>query len=343
MRIKGFVLVLFLVNWFVFFSQKSQIEKQVDSLLTIKSSKPFNGVVFIEMYDSISFSRVKGFSDFSKSKLLTLKNQFVIGSISKQFTAVIVLIEYEKGHINLDIPISTYLPELPMSWKDSITIHQLLTHTHGIVDLNENLEFIPGSKFHYSQLGYHLLAKIIEKTSGKSFATLSKEMFEFCDMENSFHPDEKLHRNLVKSYTEDENGVLILEKNSFQNFPAAGSFVSTVEDLLLWNTCFYGGKILKQETMNLLTAKQAGAVRDHPIFGITEYGYGITITNTNKVLQYGQTGFAPGYVSMNYYFPETKTSVIVLENVSYDSDDLKKTFHVHVELLELIRKQLAEI
>ena len=125
MRNKGYVLVLFLLNWFVFFSQKSQIEKQVDSLLNVKSSKPFNGVVFVDMNDSISFSKVKGFSDFSKSKLLTLKDQFVIGSVSKQFTAVLVLIEYEKGHLKLDIPISSYLPKLPKSWKDSITIHQL--------------------------------------------------------------------------------------------------------------------------------------------------------------------------------------------------------------------------
>ena len=89
-----------------------------------------------------------------------------------------------------------------------------------------------------------------------------------------------------------------------------------------------------------LKTKQKGAVRNHPLFGITEYGYGITIDTKENILQYGQTGFAPGFISMNFYFPKTKTSVIVLENVTYETDDLKKTFYYQTEILKIIRNEI---
>ncbi len=155
-------------------------------------------------------------------------------------------------------------------------------------------------------------------------------------MKNTFHPDIKGYTNLVKGYTENENGKIEFETETFQNYVAAGSFISTVKDLTSWNDLFYGGKLLKKKTMKLLKTKQKGAVRNHPIFGITEYGYGITIDTKENMLQYGQTGFAPGFISMNFYFPKTKTSVIVLENVAYETDDLKQTFYYPTEILKIL-------
>lgn len=92
--------------------------------------------------------------------------------------------------------------------------------------------------------------------------------------------------------------------------------------------------------MKMLKTKQNGAVRNHPIFGITEYGYGITVDTKETILQFGQTGFAPGFVSMSFYFPKTKTSVIVLSNVAYDTNDLKKTFYYPTEILKIIRNKM---
>ncbi len=121
---------------------------------------------------------------------------------------------------------------------------------------------------------------------------------------------------------------------------AVGSFLSTAEDLTIWNKKFYSGKLLKRRTLKMVKTKQNGAVRNHPIFGVTDYGYGITVDTKENILQLGQTGFAPGFVSMNFYFPKTKTSVIVLENVAYDTDDLKKTFYYHKEILKIIRNEI---
>jgi len=317
-----------------------QFDKRIDSLVSSKTTKPFNGIILISQKGMTKYSKIYGYSDIDKKVPLKINDQFVIGSISKQFTAVLVLREFDKGHIDLSTPIHKYLPELTQSWADTVTIHHLLTHMHGIIQLDKPTTFKAGTQYSYSQIGYDLLAKIIEKASGKTFAELAKNLFIECGIKNTFHPDIKEYNNLVKGYTENENGKIEFETETFQNYVAAGSFISTAEDLNIWNKMLYSGKLLKNKTMKMMETKQSGAVRNHPIFGVTEYGYGITVDTKENILQYGQTGFAPGFISMNFYFPKTKTSVIVLENVAYETDDLKKTFYYHTEILKIIRNEI---
>lgn len=331
------LLVLFITSGF---GQINNISNGVDALLLKKTDKSFNGVVLIKNNKKKIYQKVIGFSDFENKTLLANNDLFVVGSISKQFTAVLTLMEFEKKHLELHVPIRNYLPELKQSWADTVTVHHLLTHMHGIKEIDKPLLFAAGSQFMYSQIGYDLLAQIIEKTSGKKFSELSKEMFEKCGMKHTFHPDYKTNIKFCKGYTKVENGVFEFEENTFQNYPAAGSFISNAEDLVVWNNCFFEGKLLKKSTMNLLLTKHKGAVRNHPIFGITEYGYGVTINTSEDKLQYGQTGFSPGFVSMNFYFPKKKLSAVVLQNIVNDPDDLKKTFYYHTEILKIIRENL---
>ncbi len=332
--------LIFLTTINISYGQQKNLTKKIDSLLLATTTKQFNGIVLISQEGKTTYSKILGYSDIEKKDILKLNDQFVIGSISKQFTAVLVLQEFEKGHLNLNIPIHKYLPELKESWTDTVTIHHLLTHMHGITQIDKPTAFKVGTQYSYSQIGYDLLAKIIEKTSGKSFAALSMDLFAKCGMTNTFHPEIKHYNNLVKGYKENENGKIEFENETFKNYVAAGSFISTAEDLNIWNKMFYGGQLLKNETMTMVATKQLGAVRNHPIFGITEYGYGITIDMKDSILQLGQTGFSPGFVSMSYYFPKTKTSAIVLENTSYDTDNLKKTFYYHTEILNIIRNEI---
>lgn len=339
---KYILLLIFYITSIFSFGQQNTIDRQIDSLNQTQIAKPFNGVILISQKRKTKYSKAFGYSDMNKNVLLKMNDQFVIGSISKQFTAVLVLQEFDKGKIDLFTPIHKYLPELTQSWADTVTIHHLLTHMHGITQLDKPAAFKAGTQYSYSQIGYDLLAKIIERTSGKSFVELSMCLFKKCGMKNTFHPDIKKYNNLVKGYTENENGIIEFETETFQNYAAAGSFISTAEDLNIWNNFFYGGKLLKRKTMKMVETKQTGAVRNHPIFGVTEYGYGITIDTKENILQLGQTGFAPGFISMNFYFPNTKTSVILLENVAYDTDDLKKTFFYHTEILKIIRNEIKK-
>lgn len=320
------------------FAQYDKLNSAVDSLLNIKTTTPLNGIIYCVSDENVLLSKVQGFSDFTAKSPLKLTDQFVIGSISKQFTAALILKEYERNNVQLHVPIRWYMPELKQKWADSVTIHQLLTHTHGIVDMDKPSIFPAGTQFNYSQIGYDLLAKIAERATGKKLEILSKELFEKCGMINTLHPASEGITSLAIGYTE-KNKQIEIDINSFQNYPAAGSFISTVEDLARWNACLYGGKVLKKKTLKLMQTPQQGAVRNHPLFGETLYGYGITVSGENEQLQFGQTGFAPGFVSMNYYFPNTKTSLIMLSNVAYGDDDLKKAFDYNLKVLELYQKR----
>jgi D-alanyl-D-alanine carboxypeptidase len=320
--------ILFLVSSISY----GQFAKKIDSLITAPTSKPFNGVILIAQGPKIVYAKTQG---HAQDKIpLKLNDQFVIGSISKQIAAVMVLHEFDKGHLQLHVPIRQYLPELKAKWADSVTIHQLLTHTHGITKLDVPLAFEAGTQYAYSQIGYQLLSDIIERTSGKSFSTLSSELFKKCKMTQTFHPAIKHYKNLVKG---NEDGKQISEKESLENYVAAGSFISTASDLLLWNNALHNGHLLKASSYQLMMTKQKNAVRQHPIFGITAYGYGITVSNKDNILQVGQTGFAPGFISMDFYFPAKKVSVILLDNMAWDTDNLMKTFYYHLEILKILK------
>ncbi|MFL5752250.1 MAG: serine hydrolase domain-containing protein [Bacteroidia bacterium] len=305
------------------------------------TNNPFSGIVLIAQQEKEIYFRSSGHKDQDHKVKIKKDDRFVVGSISKQFTAVMVLQQYEKGNLKLSDPISKYLSSIPQNW-DTITIHQLLTHTHGIVRLEQALAFKPGSKFMYSQHGYELLAQILEKVTRKSFAEQSRILFQKCKMKSTCHPSFLKQADLVVCFTGQENGTLLTETKSLEGFPAAGCFISSASDLIKWNQLLFGGQLLNDSTLKLMTSPQKNAIRDHPVFSLTNYGYGITISKANGLEQVGQTGFADGFASMNFYFPATKTSVVVLENIAYDPGDLKKTFYYHTRILDYLRKDLEQ-
>lgn len=334
------VQILFLLLLISCNPKKEFISNKIDTLIDKKSAIPFNGVVLINKDGKDVYSKSIGYSCFESKTKFNSKSQFVIGSISKQFTAILVLQEFDKGNLELDVPIIKYLPELTQQWANKVTVRQLLTHMHGIKSLSEVTNFEPGTQYEYSQIGFDLLAKIVEKTSKKSFADISFDLFQKCKMFDTFHPDLKKHKNLVFGYTSNDNAKLEIESKTFENYVAAGGFISTANDLLQWNKLLYNGKLLSEGTFKLLVTKQNGAVRNHPLFGKTDYGLGITIDTKEEIIQYGQTGFAPGFVSVNFYYPKTKTSFIVLQNVVEDSNDLNKSFNYITKMQTLLRKEI---
>lgn len=311
-----------------------RLTSKIDSIV---SKYQFNGNILISNDTNILYSKTIGFSDIENQVIMNLDNQFVIGSISKQITAVLVLREYEKGKIGLNDTIDQYLNKVNQAWVKKVTIHHLLTHTHGIVNINSPLEFKPGSRFQYSQLGYDLLAQILETVSGKTFQKLSTELFKQCEMRSTFHPDNKAYRHLVKAYQENENGILELAENSLYNYAAAGSFISTVKDLTKWNQLLHSEKLVKKETLELMKTRYA--TRVHPIFETIEYGYGLLFKDGEENTKIGALGYAPGFVSSCYFYPKTNLNLVILENTAKSLDDFRRTFAVHTEIMDLIKNE----
>lgn len=306
---------------------------EIDSLLT---HSDFNGVVLIQHNGQPVYSIAQGLSDISNQTALDLEDQFVIGSISKQITAVMVLRAMEEGKLQLTDTIGTFLPEISQPWKAEITIHHLLTHTHGIMATDQPLAFEPGSQFQYSQLGYGLLAEILEKVYAESFEALSMELFRDQGLRHSFHPDSPGYDRLVKGYEEDETGEFIFAENSLSNYVAAGAFISTASDLATWNEALHSGKLVAQTSLDLMQTRFA--TRIHPIFDTVEYGYGLLFKEGEEHLQIGALGYAPGFVSASYYYPQSGLNVIVLENIAKSLDDFTETFRIHTLIMERAKR-----
>jgi D-alanyl-D-alanine carboxypeptidase len=337
---------ILLINSLVHLGQKTNasksLQQSIDSLLAVSREPGFNGTILITQQKKVLYSKCLGYADLNHSRKIEKKNQFVIGSVSKQITAALVLREVEKDSLDLHVPIRKYLPDFKASWADTVTVDHLLTHMDGIIAFDQPLGFRPGSQFKYNQINFELLSMILEEVTKKSFAVLSRELFLELKMKDSFHPDNAGYDNLANGITRNKNGTFEEVKESYRsNYIAAGGFISTAGDLEKWNKALHRGKILGPKYYNLMLIKKPGAIRDHPLFSLTEYGYGLTIKTDDNLIQLGQTGYSEGFSSMNFYFPETGTSLIVLQNITSDPDDLKKTFYYQLEALRLVRSYLA--
>jgi D-alanyl-D-alanine carboxypeptidase len=338
MLLRLFFMVITMLGWLCGNTQKlSNISQRIDSVLAAPSNNPFNGIVYIAQDNKVLYKKMLGYANIEDKTVLQENNEFVIGSISKQFTAMLVLQAYDKKRIDLYIPIKKYLQNLTQPWADTVTIHHLLTHTHGIEHIDKPALFAVGTQYAYSQIGFQLIADILEVVYQKPFATLAQNLFARCNMLQTFHPNVKQYKQLVKGYTKNDSGTIIQELKSLQNYPAAGAFISTVADLHRWNSLVFNGALIHGKTYRRFTTQHINAVRQHPLFGLTKYGYGITVTYTDGIIQFGQTGYAPGFVSLSFYYPKHKISVIVLSNVVYNENDINENFTYHLAIYNLVR------
>ncbi|WP_289661872.1 serine hydrolase domain-containing protein [Flavobacterium panacagri] len=303
--------------------KKDDYQKSIDSLIQNTTNPVFNGVMLISQNGKILYSKAKGYSNFETKKPLTLDSQFEIMSITRQITAALVLKEVEKGKIDLHTPIKKYLPNIKQTWADTITIHQLLNHSHGITDLQKPLLFKPGSDFKYGNEGYPILGQILESVTKKSYSELANDLFKKLKMNNTFCYSKDKDRNLVTGYMNNGGNLEKAENNLISPYKVpSGGLISTVNDLLIWNNNLHKGKILKPESYKLMTSYTIK--NQHNFFGKDKegYGYGLRIIEKEPIKYFGHTGLGNGFSAVNLYFPESDVSLIVLENQMPEDSNL---------------------
>lgn len=315
---------------------KDDYSAKIDSLIKVTQPRSFNGVVVIQQNGKTKYAKAHGFSDMNQKTPLNIGSKFSTMSIAKQFTATLVLQEVEKGTIDLHTPIRKYLPDFKYPWADTITVHQLLNHTSGLPSdkLELALKFKPGTNFSYSNVGYALAGQVLEKQSGQSFETLVSALFKKCGMDNSYYPTTSNSKFLSKGHTVKKDGSL--EQHEQLSFDASHCFGShlivTAPDLAKWNECLHNGKLLKPETYKLMCSYEK--TNTHPLFSDQPigYGYGLRINDKDSIREIGHTGFHPGegFTAVNLYYPDTKTSVIVLENVAHENFEIAYYFEQEI-------------
>jgi CubicO group peptidase (beta-lactamase class C family) len=259
---------------------------------------------------------------------------FELGSITKQFTAAAVLLLQERGKLSVDDEVTKYLPDYPTHGQ-KITVHHLLTHVSGIpsytglpewlprvredltvqqlIDLfkDKPLEFNPGEKWAYNNSAYILLGAVIEKVSGKSYEDfIEQEIFAPLGMKSSRYGHQReVTPGRVAGYDKADDGYKIAEYLSMTQPYAAGSLMSTVDDLAIWAEALSGGKLLKKESLERMTtpAKLASGQS-------TKYAYGLGISEEDgaRIIEHGGGIF--GFVTDLLHVPDQRLVVAILSN-----------------------------
>jgi CubicO group peptidase (beta-lactamase class C family) len=288
---------------------------KIDSIITASSPIQFNGVVLVAQKGKVYYLKANGYKDFENKIPLRTDDHFEIMSNSKQVTAILILQAAEQGKLNLHTPIKKYLPTLTQTWADTVTVHHLLNHTHGITNLEKPAAFKAGSQFKYGNLSYMMLGEILKNTTGKSFLELAHSLFKKLKMDQTFVYNTKNRLSHVPGYM-NENNQFKKVTESFLNdkiAPAAG-IISTVQDLAKWDQALFKGKLLSPEFQKLMLTPSTTS--QHSVFGKESMGFGYNVRFIKEagLDYYAVTGLGDGFTCLNTYFPSTDTTLIILEN-----------------------------
>jgi CubicO group peptidase (beta-lactamase class C family) len=301
-----------------------------DRLDTILEQADLGGSVIVTRGGATLLSAGYGMANREHAVPNTPETKFRIGSITKQFTAMAILILQDRGKIHVEDRVGDHLTTVPDTWQE-LTIHQLLTHTSGIMHswalpgfaetmsvpttLDETLKrffdqplvFEPGTGFQYSGVGYFLLAKIIEEVSGKRYEDfLNEEIFTPLNMldTGADRPDVVLEGR-ASGYGRNEDGIV-------QNAPAifmplltgGGNLYSTVEDLARWDRALSAHTLISEEAYAAMYRPER-----------ERYGYGWRVGELDGRRSISHSGGVPGFNAFILRLPDQDICVVVLTNL----------------------------
>ncbi|WFB69790.1 serine hydrolase domain-containing protein [Chryseobacterium sp. WX] len=329
------ILLPFLSNTTDAQTLSKRYEKKIDSIIQTEfgnKNEP-GGVFLISQNGKNLYRKAFGKANLELNVNMTPENVFQIGSMTKQFTAVAILLLEQQRKLNVNDPISQYIKDYLNG--DKITIHQLLTHTSGIKDFtkmksissiaqkemkpeemvnffkNEPVDFAPGEKFDYNNSGYVVLGYIIELVSGTSYEDfIKKNIFDKAGMNHSYYAsDRKVIPQRAYGYHKKEQGFVNKTVISFSVPFSSGSLMSTADDMLKWQQALNQNLILDlKETQK---AFQKYKLNNGEEF---TYGYGWHLKDINGIPDREHGGSIFGFKSMGVYIPAEDVYVIGLSN-----------------------------
>lgn len=356
MNLKYLVLLIPLI---ITLNGNAQISKkqinQIDSLF-IDWNKPNHpgGSIGVMKNDKIVFSRSYGLASLEYLAPNSTETIFNIASVSKQFTAMGIVLLHIQGKLSIDDDIRKYLPELP-DFGEKITIRQMLHHTSGLrslhamlglagwraddsrtnedlyrfMNMQRDLNFKPGSEFMYCNTGYMLMVKIIEKVTAEKFPTwMKKNIFEPLGMNHTYVEDKynRVVTNNATSYNKSIDGNY-LRAVEYWGYVGSGNIHSTTNDLLKWLSNFYAPQTNWEEAFKLM--KTLDKLNDG---SDNNYAFGLFIDKHlgNDLIQH--SGAIGGFRTYAGTYPDEKLSIVVLTNFSASSSGSKAN-QIHEILL----------
>ena len=321
--------------------KRQALADKLDSAFTyLHENRGFNGAVLFSKYDRVIYKEAFGYEDFPSKDSLSTESVFQLASVSKQFTAMAIMLLKEQGKLDYDDSVQQYIPEFPY---EGITIRQLLNHRAGlseytyfsdalwpdrsvpitnddVLGLMEQHQpqpyYSPNTHFDYSNTGYFLLASIVKRVSGMPFAEfVEKHIFDPLGMDDTYTFSDSLltqtekiafgHTSRNRRRRPDYLDYVLGDKGVF----------STVEDLYKWDQALYSDELVSQETLK--EAFTGSRTRKN----ISEdYGFGWRIrplVNGDTVVYHA--GWWHGYNSYILRNPKDHSALIMLSNITNGS------------------------
>jgi len=315
---------------------ETEFWERMEAYVTERMDPAGSGFGFVVIHDgAIAFAQGWGMANIETGISFSPQTPSSTASLTKQFTAVAVLILYERELLDLETPILSILPELPAEWSD-ITVHHLLTHQSGIPNYTDitgddpeaidgltnqdaldlvlqdpTLDFLPATSTSYCNTGYIILAMAVERLTNTSYADfLGENIFEPLGMTVTFVSDESVVYPPTTAQPYDEHNRLY-EYSLYTYGP--GGIYTTLNDYLKWDQALYTDDIVRQSTLELAFTGYTGGDND---FG---YGWMVGTYGGSKSLRHG--GFGTGFLNYVYRVPEKRFTYLFLSNGGVFAND----------------------
>lgn len=288
--------------------------------------------------------------NFGQDQLPNVKwnpdTQYQVGSISKLFTAVMLMQQVEKGKLNINDKLSKYYPDIPNA--DKITIEKLMNHTSGLGDYvgehyqwlfkkpvgdktildtikAQGVEFQPGEKTRYSNSGYYLLSRILEKITKKPYNILLKEKITSkANMKNTLSVLDN-PTNVFRSYKNKDGNWTEIEDFDFHNCIGLGDIVSTPYDLNLFINALFNNKFVKKETLENMLPKPSSdlkfglGIMPVPFYNQVSFGHGGDTAGSHSITSYNtKEDYSVSMIINGEEFPHNNLAIGILSLI-YDA------------------------
>jgi CubicO group peptidase (beta-lactamase class C family) len=315
---------------------------------TQAKQQTFSGMVLIAQNGKIVLDKGYGWADAEQRLPNQPNTRFRIASITKQFTAMAILLLQEQGKLRVQDLVCFYIDGCPDAWK-SITILHLLAHTSGIPEYvttfpqqqsaspaqlisafeSKPLDFAPGTRFGYSNSGYVLLGFIIEKLAGEPYPQfLQQAIFGVLHLSNTGY--DQNFPALPAHATGYKQPWVKADFVDMSILYSAGALYSTVDDLYRWDAALFNAAFASGDSLTQMFTPQVTTCDDQgTVCAASEcaaqkincfsYGYGWIFQQDPVDQQYarviGHAGGMPGFASINFYYPDQKLTLIALSNL----------------------------
>ncbi len=334
------VLVLLSLSFSFPVSAKNKADKIEGLLKLYYDYGKFNGTALVAEGGRIIYKKGFGLANMEWNIPNRPDTKFRLGSITKQFTSMLILQLVEEGKLSLDGKLFEYLPYYREDTGGKVTIHHLLTHTSGIPSYTNlpnftaevsrdpygveefvkkycsgDLEFEPGARFNYNNSGYFILGAVIEKITGQPYEKVLREkIFKPLGMKNSgYDRHGPIIPDRAAGYEQSLEGYTNAPYLDMSLPYAAGSLYSTAEDLFIWDQALYADKLLSAKTKELL-------FRPYVPMGGAAYGYGWGVgkkrrlQSKQEVLVISHAGGINGFNTLIERYVDDRHLIVLLNN-----------------------------